>query len=330
METENQDYSKIWAYRKQQFNSITLSPDELNLLHDEIIRQTITIAFNKTTQIFGSPPSPFCFFVMGSAGRKEQGIWSDQDHGIIFEHNHPEVRNYFLSLGKEISEGLMQVGYSLCEGKVMASNPFWCRSYNQWMQQLNDWIDDASWESIRYLLTFMDSRAFLGEERFIRQLKQYSYQLIDEKHLLIRILDNTMHIKKTIGVFGQLLLETHGPYSGCLNIKESAIYPYVNAGRILAINEKLNATTTIDRLKGVPDSVLPKQNREKYANQFAKLQTYRLVYGIHTDYESGHYLAVNKLSKVEKKNVKDIIKDGIQLTEYVKMLAAKGDQNGNE
>ena len=76
--------------------------------------------------------------------------------------------------------------------------------------------------------------------------------------------------------------------------------------------------------------MLPKQVREKYANQFAKLQTYRLVYGIHTDYESGHFLAVNKLSKVEKKNVKEIIKDGIQLTEYVKMLAAKDDQNGNE
>ncbi len=330
MAIENQDYSGILAYRKQHFNSDDLSPNELNVLHDNIIRHTITIAFNKTTQKLGSPPSSFCFFVMGSAGRKEQGIWSDQDHGIIYEHTHPEAQEYFLALGKEIAEGLMHAGYSLCEGKVMASNPFWCRSYDQWIQQVNNWLDDASWESIRHLLTFMDSRAFLGEERFILELKQYSYQLIEKKYLITRILDNTMHIKKSIGVFGQLLLETHGPYSGCLNIKESAIYPYVNAGRLLAIHEKLNATSTIERLQGVRDSILPNEVREKYADQFAKLQMYRLVYGIHTDYESGHFLNINKLSKSEKKNVKEIIKNGIQLTEYVKKLAAKDEKNGNE
>ena len=330
MAIENQDYSKILEYRNQHFQSSSLSFKELNMLHDEIISQTITIALNKTIQAYGPPPSPFCFFVMGSGGRKEQGIWSDQDHGIIYEHDHHKAKNYFLVLGKEISEGLMQTGYKLCDGNVMASNPFWCRSYHEWQNQLNDWIEDASWESIRHLLTFMDSRAFLGEEHFINQLKQHSYQLINQKHLYKRILENTMHIKKSIGVLGQLLVEPHGPYSGHLNIKESAMYPYVNAGRLLAIYQKLNSTSTIDRFNELSDSVMPPHSREKYATQYAKLQEYRLAYGLHTDYEAGHYLAVDELSKSEKKNLKEIIKDGIQLTDYVKKLIAKGDDNGNE
>lgn len=330
MAIENQDYSTILAYRKQQFQSEILSTEKLNILHDEIIRKTTTLAFNKTVQISGPPPSPFCFFVMGSAGRKEQGIWSDQDHGMIYSQDHPDARHYFLRLGKEISEGLRETGYKLCEGKVMASNPFWCRSYKQWQLQLKDWLEDASWESIRHLLTFIDSRSFLGEEQFINQLKQEAYQFINQKNMLSRILDNTKHRKKAIGVLGQLLVESHGPFSGCLNIKESALYPYVNAGRLLAIYEKLDKTSTIERLKKLPNSAMPLQDREKYIDQFTKLQNYRLAYGLHTDYESGHYLAVNKLSSVEKKNLKEIIKDGIQLTEYVRKLVTKDDDDGNE
>jgi CBS domain-containing protein len=330
MAIENQDYSNILAYRKLQFQSEILSTDKLNILHDEIIRNTTTLAFNKTAQKYGPPPSPFCFFVMGSAGRKEQGIWSDQDHGIIYGPDHPDARHYFLSLGKEISEGLRETGYQLCEGKVMASNPFWCRSYKQWQLQLTDWLEDASWESIRHLLTFIDSRAFLGEKPFINQLKQEAYQFIDQKNMLSRILDNTKHRKKAVGVLGQLLVESHGPFSGCLNIKESALYPYVNAGRLLAIFEKLDKTSTIERLENLPNSVMPLQVRKKYIDQFTKLQNYRLAYALHTDYESGHYLAVNKLSNVEKKNLKEIIKDGVQLTEYVRKIVTKDDDDGNE
>ena len=97
MAVENQDYSNILEYRNQLFkSSSSLDFKELNVLHDVIISQTITIAFNKTIHAYGPPPSPFCFFVMGSGGRKEQGIWSDQDHGIIYEHDHHKTRNYFL------------------------------------------------------------------------------------------------------------------------------------------------------------------------------------------------------------------------------------------
>ena len=330
MVIENQGYSNILDYRHQQLQSLNLNSIELNLLHDEIITQTLSIAYKKILQTNGPPPSPFCFFVMGSAGRKEQGIWSDQDHGIIFEQDSPEIKAYFLKLGKEISEGLMQTGYPFCEGNVMASNPFWCRSYVEWRQQLNNWTEDASWEAIRHLLTFIDSRTFLGEKRFIEELTCYAYQLIDQKKLLRRILDNTMHIKKAVGVFGQFITESHGPYSGCLNIKEAALYPYVNAGRILAIYEKLDADSTIERFNRISERVMPTHLREKYVTQFTALQQYRLVYGLHTDYASGHYLAVDKLSQVEKKKVKEIIKDGVQLSDYVNKLFAKDENNGYE
>lgn len=325
MET-NTIYSQIKAFRDKEMSHGWASSEQLNAFHDDIMRQTLHIATSAIHLRLGPPPSPFCFFVMGSAGRSEQGIWSDQDHGIIFKAaNDSHTREYFLTLGKEISDGLVETGYKKCDGNVMASNPFWCKSFEDWNIQLKAWVTDASWESIRHLLTFIDGRALYGED-FISPLKHSLYPFIHQEHLLKRIIENTMRIKKGVGVLGQFLVDTHGPMSGSLNLKETAIFPYVNAARVLAIRESSLETSTSKRLQLLPDPV----SRKKFTEQFLNLQTYRLKYGIHTGYDSGHYLAVEQLSKPQRKILKDVLKDGIHLFDYVRKLVEKGEQNGHE
>ncbi len=325
MET-NTIYSQIKAFRDKEMSHGWSSSEQLNSFHDDIMKQTLHLATSAIQARLGPPPSPFCFFVMGSAGRSEQGIWSDQDHGIIFkEANDPDTQDYFLALGKEISSGLVETGYKKCDGNVMASNPFWCKSFEDWNHQLKGWVMDASWESIRHLLTFIDGRAFYGED-FISPLKQSLYPVIHHEHLLTRIIENTMRIKKGVGVLGQFLVDTHGPMSGSLNLKETAIFPYVNAARVLALRESSLETSTVKRLQLLPDPV----SRKKFIEQFLNLQSYRLKFGIHTGYDSGHYLAIDQLSKPQRKIVKEILKDGIHLFDYVRKLVEKGEQNGHE
>jgi CBS domain-containing protein len=322
----NTKYSQIKAFRDQEMSHVWSSSTQLNSLHDEIIRQTVNLAINSFQFEFGPPPSPFCFFVMGSAGRSEQGVWSDQDHGIIFkETRDATAQEYFLTLGKEISEGLVETGYKKCDGNVMASNPLWCKSFVDWDKQLKNWVLDASWESIRHLLTFIDGRCLNGED-LILHLKQSIYPFIHKEHLLFRILENTKHVKKGVGVLGQFLVDTHGPMTGSLNIKETALFPYVNAARVMAIRENSMKTSTYERLQLLSDLVL----REQYVKQFLNLQSYRLKYGIHTSYDSGHYLAIEYLSKQQRKMLKGILKDGIHLFDYVGKLVEKDEQHGHE
>jgi CBS domain-containing protein len=322
----NTKYSQIKAFRDQELSHVSPSSTQLNSLHDDIIKQTVNLAVDSFQSDFGPPPSPFCFFVMGSAGRYEQGIWSDQDHGIIFkETKDSKAQKYFLALGKEISDGLVETGYKKCDGRVMANNPLWCKSFGDWEKQLKSWVLTASWEYIRHLLTFIDGRCLYGEDLIV-PLKQSIYPFIHQEHLLSRILENTMHVKKGIGVLGQFLVDTHGPMTGTLNIKETALFPYVNAARVIAIRERSLKTSTYERLQLLPDSL----RREKYARQFLNLQRYRLQYGIHTSYDSGHYLAIGKLSKQQRKEFKEIMKDGISLFDYVRELVEKDDQYGHE
>jgi CBS domain-containing protein len=322
----NTKYSQIKAFRDQEMSHVWSNSTQLNLLHDKIIKQTVNLAVYSFQSEFGPPPAPFCFFVMGSAGRQEQGIWSDQDHGIIFkETKDGNAQEYFLTLGKKISEGLVETGYKKCDGNVMASNPLWCKSFEDWEKQLKGWGLDASWESIRHLLTFIDGRCLYGVD-LILPLKQLIFPFIHKEQLLTRILENTMHVKKGVGILGQFLADTHGPMTGSLNIKETAIFPYVNAARVLAIREWSLTSSTYERLQLLPDLVI----REKYTKQFLNLQNYRLQYGIHTSYDSGHYLDIKRLSKQQRIVLKDILKDGNSLFDYVRKLVEKDDYHGDE
>jgi CBS domain-containing protein len=314
----NHTYSTIAEYRKVHMKSASRDHFKLNELHDNIIKQVLEISLQEVLARYGPPPSPFSFFVMGSAGRFEQSRWSDQDHGIIYLQPTPEAKAYFLSLGKEISKGLYQVGYPYCDGGVMAGNPFWCKSHSEWEKQLNNWALEASWESLRYLLIFIDGRSFYGQHQLMDELKTLAYQTVQKEHLLPRMATNTLHLKKGINVLGQLLVETHGVHTGSLNIKETVLFPYVNAARLLAVKENLLETSTLSRLENlqIPD-------KDLYIAMFLKLLNYRLLYASQTDYDSGHYLPVDVLTKEQKNEVKDIIKYGVSLHQSVRRLIEK-------
>ncbi|MCM3585633.1 DUF294 nucleotidyltransferase-like domain-containing protein [Mesobacillus maritimus] len=315
-------YTQIRSFRDQKISQAWSHSALLNDFHDELMKQTIALAIRTVEDRLGPPRSPYCFFLMGSAGRLEQGIWSDQDHGIIYDSTEPEAQEYFLALGKEFVEGLAEVGYKVCDGNVMASNPLWCKSTEGWNKQVSNWLLDSSWESIRHFLTFFDARCFYGKD-YLTSLKNSFFPLLHRSCMLTRIIENTMHIKKGVGVLGQFLLETHGPFTGCINLKDTAFFPYVNAARVLAIRNNSVKTSTVERLQQLTDI----DNRERFITQFIKLQDYRLSYGLHSDYEAGHYVKINQMSKQQQKDLKIIIKDGIQLLNHVKEIVAKDDSS---
>src|SRR4051812_14999516 len=97
-------YLEIRRFRDDQIIWVSRNHLQLNLLHDEIINRVITVSVKQIEESFGPIPCSFSFFMMGSAGRFEQSVWSDQDHGIIYQQQGTEIHTYFLALGKEISQ----------------------------------------------------------------------------------------------------------------------------------------------------------------------------------------------------------------------------------
>ncbi|SOC05330.1 CBS domain-containing protein [Ureibacillus xyleni] len=309
------DYESIKVWKNRNVVNVLNDTTALNKFHDEVMLKVLEVAKKKLTQ---QPPCAFAWFITGSGGRFEQGVISDQDHGIVYEYSTIQNDEYFQALGEEVSFGLDAVGYPFCTGKIMSSNSLWRKSFENWEQQLIDWMESGSWEVIRYLQIFYDARVLEGNVNFINKLKNtiYNYQL-QHPELLRRLVENIKHVKNVITPMGRIIVEQHGIYQGCINIKYAAFLPYVNSIRLLSIEEGIYETSTIDRIRKLQEKRKYEELLHNGECHFEKLLNYRLSIDNIQEYDNTHYLNIKKLSKDERRELKNIIKNGKRLHDLV-------------
>lgn len=309
-------YESIKEWKDAHISSFLTNHVSLNTFHDLVMGKVLEVAkMNMGEKV---APCNFAWFLTGSAGRLEQGLISDQDHGIVYEHSTPGNDLYFKVLGEELANGLDVVGYPYCTGHIMSSNPIWCKSYREWKKQIRNWMEDESWKSIRYLQIFCDARVLYGQEDYIKNLKTVIYQYQEEHPILLRrFMENVKHLKNAIGPMGQILVELHGVYQGHINLKYGAFLPYVNSIRLLSIKEGLFETATLERIRILQANV-EYENLLKFSYEnFSSLMNYRFSLFHVNDYDDTHYLNVKTLTREQKKEIKRILKNGKKLHDAV-------------
>lgn len=324
MSRQFRSYEAIKEWKDEELDSHLNSSEELNRFHDEVMNHVLQIALTKIKKETDIPD--FVFFITGSGGRFEQGMISDQDHGIVFHIDDNKEQALFLELGKEISAGLNIAGYPFCEGHVMSSNPLWCKSLKSWKEQLKRWMEDGRWAAIRNLQIFYDARSLFGEECYLKELKDYIHETAaSDPFILKRMAESVMHVKNAIGPLGQIIAEEKGKYHGHLDLKYAAFIPYVNAVRILALKESIPQISTLERFDGLVNSGKYGEELEEYRSSFIKLLHFRtdLMKQVKT-YDDAHYLNVKALRKEEKQSLKQILKNGKKLHQFVIGIAEKG------
>ena len=309
------DYESIKEWKDRNIIHVLNDTIALNQFHDEVMLHVFEVAKQR---IMLPPPCEFAWFITGSGGRFEQGVISDQDHGLVYESSTDDNDDYFKALGEEVSFGLDAVGYPYCTGKIMSSNSLWRKSLVNWEQQLVDWMESGSWEVIRYLQIFYDARVLVGNTEFIHTLKRtiYNYQL-QQPELLRRLVENIKHVKNVITPMGRIIVEQHGRHQGCINIKYAAFLPYVNSVRLLSIKEGIYETSTINRMSKLLENQKYQELLHHGESYFERLLKYRLSIEKIQDYDTTHYLNIKRLSKNERKELKNIIKSGKRLHDQV-------------
>lgn len=309
-------YESIKEWKNANISFFITNNVSLNTFHDEVMLKVLEIAKERMEE--KKVPCNFTWFITGSGGRFEQGLISDQDHGIIYEQSTPENDLFFKLLGEELSKGLDAVGYPYCTGDIMSSNPIWCKSYKDWKKQISKWMEDESWESIRYLQIFYDARVLYGQPSYIKQLKASIYQYQKEHPLLLRrFMENVKHLKNAIGPMGQILVEQHGSYKGYINLKYAAFLPYVNSIRLLSIKEGLYETSTLERIKELQEKVEYEDLLKCIHRHFSELMNYRLNLLHVSEYDDTHYLNIKTLAKEQRKEIKKILRNGKKLHDAV-------------
>lgn len=150
---------------------------------DAIHRRLIDLAMEE----LGPAPCKFAFIAMGSQGRGEQTLTTDQDNAIITvnmqESYRKEAQIYFQVLAKKVNMELDAVGYRFCQGEIMASNSLWNRDLNGWKKYFSDWIGNSTPKDIPDSAIFFDFRCIYGEQILVDQLRTHVHKTSKSKEV---------------------------------------------------------------------------------------------------------------------------------------------------
>jgi len=268
-----------------------------------------------TLERLGPPPARFVFMILGSEGRREQTLKTDQDNAIIFEDvaesSETEVRTYFLKFGEIACDLLNQAGYNFCTGGVMAKNPKWCQSLATWKSYFSSWIHAAEAEDLLQASIFFDFRGGYGEFELIDDLRDHLFASLGGWAGFFRHLaENAMYFRPPLGFFGTFVVESKGEHRDKFDIK-SAMTPIVDFARIYALHNKIEETNTLDRLGYLRrKEVLQQKEYEELEKAYRFMLQLRFVRQITAivDEKSkpDNYINPKNLTRIEQKMLKEI------------------------
>ncbi len=285
----------------------------ITTISDAILEKLIQFALDE----MGPPPVRFVFMIMGSEGRKEQTLKTDQDNAIIYDDVsakiEKEVHAYFLSFGEKVCGWLDQAGYSFCNGGIMAQNPKWCQPLSQWKNQFDAWIHTAEPEDLFHSSIFFDFRGAYGNLEIIDELRQFLFStLVGWSGFFRHLTENAMHFKPPLGFFRNFLVESKGEHRNAFDIK-GAMVPIVDFARIYALKNSLEETNTLERLNQLHlNKVLKEEEYNEIEQAYSFLMQLRFVRQITAIMDDGappdNYINPKKLTRIEQTMLKEIFK----------------------
>ncbi len=298
----------------------------------EIITAIIKRSIELSILDLGSPPARFAWFSIGSQGRKEQFLTTDQDSFLVFEdvatENYRDVKDYFLKLAKRTTTILEKVGYEFCPNGHMASNMLWCKSMSDWIKQYNNWMKTPGDKTNDISSIFFDYEFVFGEGKIEDSLNEVVFNNTKNNALFFDYLGNdALRKNPPLNFFKKFNLEEEGENKGKFDIKNRAIMPLVDAARLFAINLNLKGiNNTYLRFKQL--AITDPKFSEIYLNAadaFLILSKFRTLEGLKND-GNGNFINIEESNKVDKeklrnalfpmRDLEELIKDKFQLTQF--------------
>jgi CBS domain-containing protein len=286
---------------------------------DAILDKVIEFSIAK----LGSPPCKFAFMIMGSEGRGEQTLISDQDNGIIYqdlenEKDRENASEYFDKLAELVCNQLDTAGYKFCTGECMAKNPKWCQPLLNWKKYFYNWIYQGSNEDLLNASIFFDFRGVWGDLELTNQLKSFLLDCVQKRAGFLRHLaENALYFKPPIGLFGKLVVESDGEHKDAFNIK-SAMQPIVDLARVYSLKHGIVQTNTLTRLfRLYTKNVFTNKQYIDLVQSYNYVMHLRFLRQITTiideEKQPDNYINPNNLSYLDKAMLKEVFKKIEQL-----------------
>lgn len=285
----------------------------VNELHRKLIQKVFELLSADMPEI-----QQGCLLVMGSEGRAEQVIRTDQDNAFILPDSvqkqpAPRGHNSLGVLMQQFSQALIDLGFPVCPGHIMVSNPEWCLTLSEFKQQLRDWLNHPTADSLMKVSILFDAEAILGEANLLTELKQTLFKWVAaNQHFLPHFAKPVLMFDAPINFFGHWVKDKPSGQAQ-IDIKKTGIFPIVHGVRCLALKHGIVKTNTHWRIKALMDmGVLDETFGFELGEVLNFMNTLRLeamIVQLNCEKTPDNLIKVTHLSSLQQ----DLLKEGFKV-----------------
>ena len=258
-----------------------------------------------------------CLLVMGSEGRGEQLLKTDQDNALVWRDGYAPPAD-LQAICDRFSDALAQFGYPPCAGHIMVNNPDWRDSASDFTRRVRQWQLLSDGDALMNLAIFLDAHAVSGDVRLLAQLQQEARSAMAHSDAMLARFAVAMDaFGSTQGWWSRLwgMDESAG-----LNLKKEGIFPLVHGVRSLALQAQLNETNTSARLDALAArGVISTRQASDWTQCLHYLMGMKLQAGlaeIDLNQSVSGNVDVGKLSTLER----DLLKDALGVVKQCKVF----------
>ncbi|HEX6692704.1 MAG TPA: DUF294 nucleotidyltransferase-like domain-containing protein [Burkholderiales bacterium] len=257
-------------------------------LNDALSRRLIELAAARRAL-----PGAWCWLALGSEGRMEQTLITDQDNALIVEG----MPAAFLEFAGEVNQGLAAAGFPLCKGEIMARNPRWCLPAQGWRQLFDGWIRNPQPQALLHASVFFDFRPLAGEARLAGALREAVLAQARASRSFLRALaQSALESAPPLGLLSGFAADE-------LDLKASGARPFVDAARVFALAQGIPETGTATRLRAAGEA--------GSADAFHYVQGLRLKHG--------NRVAVAALAEIDRRVLKEAFRQAALLQDRLRL-----------
>ncbi len=222
----------------------------------------------------------WCWLSVGSEGRREQTVATDQDNLLVFDCPDDEVeaaRPRLLEFAGVMNRALAELGFPLCPGNIMAGNPECCLSLAEWRSRFAAWIREPTPPALLAANIYFDFRPLYGNAQLAEGLRHWLNDVAPENRLFQRMLvANALQAEPPLGWIRTFRTD-EGEHEGTLDLKTHGTRIFVDAARALALAFGIGETNTSQRLRLAGRHLnLPEQDTAAAVEAYHFLQMLRL------------------------------------------------------
>ncbi len=249
--------------------------------------------------------------VMGSEGREEQTLKTDQDNALIIKDG--STCRELEDAMKKFNSYLLELGFPTCSGNVMVTNPLWAKEVHEYKNSLDTWTHDMSEASAQNLSIFLDAKCVAGNNELFEEVNIYMYRQFSQRDdILAHVAKAILNFDTPISMFSNFITAKDNE----IDIKKGGMFAIIHGVRTLCLQYEIKETNTIERIKELNNKgIFDKTFATELIESFDTLSAIRLKAMLdNPGLENINNINPKNLQKIQR----DLLKDSFRVVNKFK------------